>query len=240
MKWAIQAKEEEKNKPQTFSADGWTGNQRSSQMWWRNEQELLPPEPRTARNKWAEWLGRGEREGDKGAKAFCPGWRHQPGQNGGILSRLVDPTGTKGPRTLLSRLYPPTGTKGLAPPPHPAYPASRWTRDKSHLLSRAQRLPGQMAWNKGLFCSSAIKLCNSSLHYICMSSDLKLQSYNYIGWIGPQNYNCTIAIRCLSFATCLLVCRGPMMSPCSKNKFMEIRTCLMNYMSPLFHHIPAN
>ena len=24
MKWAIQAKEEEKNKPQTFSADGWT------------------------------------------------------------------------------------------------------------------------------------------------------------------------------------------------------------------------
>ena len=36
-----------------------------------------------------------------------------------------------------------------------AGPASRWTRDKSHLLSRAQRLPGQMAWNKGLFCSSA-------------------------------------------------------------------------------------
>ena len=50
------------------------------QMWWRNEQELLSPEPKIARNKWAEWLGRGEREGDKRAKAFCPGWRHQPGQ----------------------------------------------------------------------------------------------------------------------------------------------------------------
>ena len=43
------------------------------------------------------------------------------------------------------------GQKAHVPP---ASPASRWTRDKSHLLSRAQRLPGQMAWNKGLFCSS--------------------------------------------------------------------------------------
>ena len=34
----------------------------------------------------------------------------------------------------------------------PAGPASRWTRDKSHILSRAQRQPGQMAWNKALFC----------------------------------------------------------------------------------------
>ena len=109
--------------------------------------------------------GGGEREGDKGAKTFCPGWRHQPRQNRGILSRLEDPTGTKGPRTLLSRLEPPTGTKGphFVPvgvsnrdkrPLSPAGPASRWTRDKNHLLSRAQRLPGQMAWNKGLFCSS--------------------------------------------------------------------------------------
>ena len=39
-------------------------------------------------------------------------------------------------------------------PPYPAGPASRWTRDKSHLLSRAQRQSGQMAWNKDLFCSS--------------------------------------------------------------------------------------
>ena len=41
--------------------------------------------------------GGGEREGDKGAKTFCPGWRHQPGLNGGLLSWLVAPTGTKGP-----------------------------------------------------------------------------------------------------------------------------------------------
>ena len=30
----------------------------------------------------------------------------------------------------------------------PAGPASLWTRDKSHILSRAQRQPGQMAWKK--------------------------------------------------------------------------------------------
>jgi len=46
-----------------------------------------------------------------GTGAFCPGWRHQPGQNGSLLSRLVVPTGTKCPRSLLSRLEPPTGTK---------------------------------------------------------------------------------------------------------------------------------
>src|SRR6185436_1233739 len=44
---------------------------------------------------------------------------------------------------------------GQKAPVPPTGPASRWTRDKSHLLSRAQRLPGQMARNKGLFCSSA-------------------------------------------------------------------------------------
>ena len=47
---------------------------------------------------------------------------------------------------------------GQKAPVPPAGPASRWTRDKSHLLSRAQRLPGQMARNKGLFCSSASSL----------------------------------------------------------------------------------
>ena len=124
-----------KNKPQTFSADGWTGNQRSSQIWWRNEQELLCLEPRTAR-KQVSWMARaGKREGDKGVQTFCPGWRYQPGPKKPLLSRLVALIGTKGPCL-------------------PAGPASRWTRDKSHLLSRAQRLPGQMTWNKGLFCSS--------------------------------------------------------------------------------------
>ena len=47
-----------------------------------------------------------------GTGAFCPGLRHQPGQNGSLLSRLVVPTGTKGPRSLLSRLEALTGTKG--------------------------------------------------------------------------------------------------------------------------------
>ena len=136
MKWAIQAKEEEKNKLQTFSADGWMGNQRSSQMWWRNEQELLSPEPRTARTSELNGSGGGRGKGIRGPRsfvpvgttnrdkrgAFCPGWCLQPGQK--------------------------------APVP-PAGPASRWTRDKSHLLSRAQRLPGQMTLNKSLFCSSA-------------------------------------------------------------------------------------
>ena len=99
------------NKPQTFSADGWTGNQRSSQMWWRNEQELLPL-PSREQHETSELNGSGGGRGkDKGAKAFCHGWRHQPGQNGGLLSRLVVPTGTKEYAGLLSRLEPPTGTK---------------------------------------------------------------------------------------------------------------------------------
>ena len=67
------------------------------------------------------------------------------------MSRLETLTGTKGSRSLLSRLVSPTGTNGPCPP---AGPASRWIRDKSQLLSWAQRLPGQMAWNKDLFCSS--------------------------------------------------------------------------------------
>ena len=78
--------------------------------------------------------------GQKGTRAFCPGWSHQRGQKAPLLSQLVSATGTKCP-------CPPAG------------PASRWTRDKSHIFSRAQRLPGQMAWNKGLFCSSEWKRC---------------------------------------------------------------------------------
>ena len=46
-------------------------------------------------------------------------------------------------------------------PLSPADPASRWTRDKSHLLSQAQRVPGQMAWNEGLFCSSGFYILGS-------------------------------------------------------------------------------
>ena len=53
----------------------------------------------------------GEKEGDKGAKEFCPDWRHQPGQKGGILSRLVAATGTKGLCPPLARLAVGPGTK---------------------------------------------------------------------------------------------------------------------------------
>jgi len=69
---------------------------------------------------------------------FCPGWSYQPGQ-----------------KVLLFQMVAPSGTKSSCPP---AGPASRWTRDKSHFLSRTQRQPGQMAWNKGLFCSSVTVL----------------------------------------------------------------------------------
>ena len=62
--------------------------------------------------KQVSWMARAGGEGRiRGAKAFCPGWKHQPGQKGGLLSRLVVPTGTKGYAGLLSRLDPPTGTK---------------------------------------------------------------------------------------------------------------------------------
>ena len=75
--------------------------------------------------------------------AFCPGLRHQPGQNGSLLSWLVVPTGTKGPRSLLSRLEPPTGTK--VPP---FVPVRASNRDKSPLSSPLARLavgPGTKA-----------------------------------------------------------------------------------------------
>ena len=111
MKWAIQAKEEEKNKPQTISADGWTRNQRSSQMWWRNEQELLSPEPRTARTNELNGSGGGRGKGIRGPRPFVlvgatnrdkrtpfyPGWCLQPGQKAPVppLVRLAVGPGTK-------------------------------------------------------------------------------------------------------------------------------------------------
>ena len=56
--------------------------------------------------------------------------------------------------------------RGQKAPVPPAGPASRWTRDKSHLLSRAQKLPGQMTWNKDLFCSSVL-LCQMDVLEYC-------------------------------------------------------------------------
>ena len=71
-----------------------------------------------------------EREGDKGAKEFCPIWRHQPGQKRGLLSRLVAPTGIKG---------------------HPFVPVGASNRDKRPLSPPLARLavgPG----TKAIYC----------------------------------------------------------------------------------------
>ena len=84
-------------------------------------------------------------------RAFYPGWWFQPGQKGTRAFVPVGSTNRDKMPPFCSGWWIQPGQKALAPL---AYPASRWTRDKSHLLSRAQRLPGQMARNKGLFCSS--------------------------------------------------------------------------------------
>ena len=71
--------------------------------------------------------GGGEREGDKGAKAFCLSWRHQPGQKAGLLSQLDPPTGIKG---------------------HPFVPVGASNRDKRPLSPPLARLavgPGTKA-----------------------------------------------------------------------------------------------
>ena len=48
------------------------GNQRSSQMWWRKEQELLSPEPRIARTSELNGSGGGRGKGIRGLKSFVP------------------------------------------------------------------------------------------------------------------------------------------------------------------------
>ena len=88
--------------------------------------------PNQEQQEQVSWMARAwEREGDKGAKEFCPGWS--------LLSRLEPPTGIKG-HPFVS-----VGASNWDKMPlSPAGPVSRWTRDKNHILSRAQRLPGQM------------------------------------------------------------------------------------------------
>ena len=55
--------EEEKNKPQTFRADGWTGESKIFTNVVKNEQELPSPEPRTARTSELNGSGGGEVRG---------------------------------------------------------------------------------------------------------------------------------------------------------------------------------
>ena len=80
-------------------------------------------------------------------QAICPGCLWARG-NRWLLSRVQRLAGLAGDRGLLSRLETPTGTKGWSfipvggsnrdkRPLSPAGPASRWSRDKNHLLSRA-------------------------------------------------------------------------------------------------------
>ena len=51
--------------------DGWE-NQRSSQMWWRNEQEHPSPEPRTARTSELNGSGGGRGKVIRGLRPFVP------------------------------------------------------------------------------------------------------------------------------------------------------------------------
>ena len=71
--------EEERNKHQTFSADGLTGESKIFTNVVKKWARTPLSRAKNSKNKWAEWLGRGEREGDKGA-TFYPGWWLQPGQ----------------------------------------------------------------------------------------------------------------------------------------------------------------
>ena len=77
--------EEEKNKLQTFRADGWTGESKVFtnvvKKWVRTLSPL--PSQEQQEQEQVSWMARvEEREGDKGAR--------------GLLSRLEPPTGTKG------------------------------------------------------------------------------------------------------------------------------------------------
>ena len=80
-----------------------------------------------------------------GTGAFCPGWRHQPGQMGGLLSLLVDPTGTKGP---------------------PFVPVGVSNRDKTHWPPYPLPSPPPEPFNSFVLGSGEGSFC-SFLHHIC-------------------------------------------------------------------------
>ena len=157
---------EERNKPQTFSAYGWTGESKIYTNVVRKWTRTPLTRAKNNKKKWAEWLVQGEEEGDKGPRTFvpvggtnrdqrppfCPGWWLQP------------------------------GPKALVPP---ACPASRWTRDKSHFWSRAQRQSGQMAWIKGLFCNSIM----------FFKKILFLSKYTFKDWFFKERFRCFLQVR---------------------------------------------
>ena len=71
--------------------------------------------------------GGGRGKGIRGPRPFVPVGGTNRDKRGGLLSRLVVPTGTKGYAGLLSRLEPPTGTKGSH-----FVPVGVSNRDKRH------------------------------------------------------------------------------------------------------------
>ena len=119
---------------------------------------------KNSNNKWNEWFGREEREGDKGTKEFCPSWRHQPGQKRGLLSWLVAPTVTKGCAALLSQLEPPTGIKGP-----PFVPVGVSNRDKTPWPPYQLPSPPSEPFNSLVLAilGSGERSSCSFLHHIC-------------------------------------------------------------------------
>jgi len=87
------------------------------------------------------------------SRAFCPGWSHQPGQKGWQKGSFC-------PGWCLQ-----PGQKAPVPPPGPT---SRWTRDKSHLLSRAQRHRDKWPGTKA--CSVVVKMFTQNM---CLESLLR-------------------------------------------------------------------
>ena len=72
----------------------------------------------------------GEMEGDKGAKEFCPGWRHQPGQKGGFYPGWWLQPGQKSHVPLLARLAIGPGTKATYCPGPKGY-RDKWPGTKT-------------------------------------------------------------------------------------------------------------
>ena len=124
MKWATQVMEEEKTKSQTFSADGWTGESKIFTKMVKKWARTPLSRAKNSKNKWAEWLGLGEREGDKGPRSFVSVGDTNRDKKGDLLSRLVAPIRTKGPCPPLARLVVVPGIKATY------YPGPKGCRDK--------------------------------------------------------------------------------------------------------------
>ena len=86
-----------KTSPKPLAPMDGRGNQRSSQMWWRNEQELPSPEPRTARTSELNGSGGGRGKGIRGARPFVPvgGTNRDKRPPSPPLARLAVGPGTK-------------------------------------------------------------------------------------------------------------------------------------------------